>query len=81
MNDNQPKNVFNSDYYRKHLFAVFQAYPKTTFFIFANEYLFQFNEYWFHFFEYPYWWRKLLSAIVLVLMFKIVGWAMHTDHF
>jgi ankyrin repeat protein len=74
MNDNQPKNVFNSDYYGKHLFAVFQAYPKTTFFIFANECLFQLNEYWFHFFEYPYWWRQILSAIVLVLMFKYSDW-------
>jgi Ankyrin repeats (3 copies) len=74
MNGNQPKNIFNSDYYLKHLFDVFKTYPKMTFFIFANEYLFQFNEYWFRSFEYPYWWRKLLSAILLVLMFKYSDW-------
>jgi Ankyrin repeats (3 copies) len=74
MNDHQPKNIFDLDNYLKHLFALFKTHPRMTFFVFANECLFQFNEYWFHFFEYPYWWRKSLSAILLILMFKYSDW-------
>lgn len=74
MNDNQPKNIFDLNSYLKHLLSLFKTYPKMTSLVFGNECLFQFNEYWLHLFEYPYWWRKILSAIIFILMFKYSDW-------